>query len=87
MPEIVLAASLVIAIEPASIVLVTVPVSPVVTIVPVTAGIVRTVPVPTAAIGTNWTVPEVDPGKVTLDIPVNAKLALALFKVTAVVPI
>jgi hypothetical protein len=61
--------SFVSAIEPASIVLVTVPESPVVMIVPVVAGIVRTVPVPTAAVGISCTVPDVEPGSVTLKIP------------------
>lgn len=42
---------LLVLIEPANIVLVTVPVSPDVMIVPVVAGIVKTVPVPTAAAG------------------------------------
>ena len=86
-PDIVLFDNFAFAIEPASIVLVTVPVSPVVTIVPVVAGIVRIVPVPTAAVGTNWTVPLVLPGNVIELIPVNAKFAEVRFNATDVVPI
>lgn len=54
------------------IVLVTVPVSPDVITVPVVAGIVSTVPIPAAAAGISCTDPEVAPGNVTLEIPVNA---------------
>ena len=86
-PEIVLDANLVIAIEPASMVLVTDPVSPVVTTVPVVAGSVNTVPVPAIAVEIICTDPLVIPGKVTEEIPVNAKLALTVLSVIGVVPI
>lgn len=68
----VLLVSLLLAIEPANMVFVTVPVSPVVIIVPVVAGIVKIVPVPATAVGISCTLPEVDPGKVALKIPVSA---------------
>jgi hypothetical protein len=80
-------ANLALAIEPANIVLVTVPVSPVVTKVPVLAGRVSTIPVPATALGISCTDPEVAPGRVTLLIPVRARLAEALFRATEVVPI
>lgn len=78
--------SLPLAIEPANIELVTVPVSPVVTTIPVVAGSVIIVPVPAVEAGITWIEPDVDPGSVTELIPVSAKLALALFRATAVVP-
>ena len=55
--------------------------------VPELAGRVITVPVPAAAVGIICAVPEVDPGRVMLVMPVKAKLADVLFKATAVVPI
>jgi hypothetical protein len=70
-PDVEMVLNLLSAIEPESIVLVTVPESPVVMIVPVVAGIVRTVPVPTTAVGMSCTVPEVEPGRVTLEIPLS----------------
>lgn len=85
-PEMVEFASFAFAIDPASMVLVTVPVSPDVMTVPVVAGMVKTVPVPAVAAGINWTEPEVEPGKVTLVMPVNAWLADARFNATEVVP-
>ena len=85
-PLMVLLASLALAMLPASIVLVTVPVSPVVTTVPVVAGKVMTVPVPAAAAGVSCTEPLVEPGSVTLLIPVKARLALLLLRATEVVP-
>jgi len=66
-------------------VLVTVLVSPVVINVPEVAGIVIAV-VPAVAAGVRVTVPEVAPGNAIELIPVNAKLADVLFRVTAVVP-
>ena len=71
-PEMVLFANLALAMLPANMVLVTVPESPEVITVPVVAGMVNTVPVPAAAAGINCTDPEVDPGNVTLVMPVNA---------------
>jgi len=70
----------------AIIVLVTVPESPVVTTVPVVAGKVIVVD-PATALGCNVIVPDVDPGSATEVIPAKAKLALALFNATLVVPI
>jgi hypothetical protein len=66
-------------------VFVTVPVSPEVINIPEVAGIVSVV-APATADGTNVTVPEVDPGKQSIN-SVKAWLADALFKATAVVPI
>ena len=86
LPAVEIVLSLVSAIDPANIVLVTVPVSPDVIAVPVVAGSVKTVPVPATAAGTTCTDPDVDPGIVALKIPVNAWLAEARFKATAVVP-
>ena len=68
-----------------SVPLLTVGKSEVSAIVPVVAGIVMVV-APAIALGCNVVVPEVDPGIVTLEIPVNAWLAEARFKATAVVP-
>jgi hypothetical protein len=68
------------------IVLVTDPVSPVVTTVPDAEGSVITVPVPAAADAIICAEPDDEPGSVTLEIPVRARLEDALLKVTAVVP-
>ena len=84
-PEIVLFANLLLAMEPANIVLVTVDVSPVVITVPVVAGNVIVL-VPAIAAACNVTVPDVEPGNCTLEIPVNAWFALERFSATAVVP-
>jgi oxygen-dependent protoporphyrinogen oxidase len=54
--------------------------------VPVVAGSVMTVPVPAIAVGIICAVPEVEPGSVTLEIPVRARFAEARLRVTAVVP-
>ena len=54
--------------------------------VPVVAGIVNTVPVPATAVGISCIEPDVEPGNVTLVMPVNAWLAEPRFKATAVVP-
>jgi hypothetical protein len=72
-------------IEPANIALVTVPVSPVVITVPVTGGKVIVL-VPAIAVGCKIIVPEVEPGRATDEIPVNAWLEDDLFNATAVVP-
>jgi len=66
-----LLASLAFEIEPANMVSVTVPASPVVINVPVVAGSVIVV-VPAIAAGCSSTDPDVDPGIVTLKIPVRA---------------
>ena len=55
--------------------------------VPVVAGRVRTVPVPAMAVGRSWIVPDVEPGRVTLEIPVRARFAVVRFSATDVVPI
>ena len=65
---------------------VTVPLSPVVITVPVVAGNVI-VFVPAVAVGCSVIVPLVLPGNATLEIPVSARLALALLSATLVVPI
>ena len=68
-----------------SVPLLTVGKSEVNAIVPVVAGIVMVV-APATALGCSVVVPEVEPGIVTLEIPVNAWLAELRFKATAVVP-
>jgi hypothetical protein len=78
--------SLALAILPANMVFVTVPVSAVVITVPVTAGRVMVLE-PATAIGCRTMVPEVAPGRVTLEIPVRARFAEARFRATEVVPI
>lgn len=73
------------AILPASIAFVTVPVSPVVTTVPDVAGRVIVV-VPAIATGWSSTVPELEPGRVTDEIPASARLPDPRLSVIDVVP-
>ena len=68
-----------------NIVLVTLAVSPVDTKLPVVKGRVR-VGVPAAAAATICAVPEPDPGKLILVMPVKAKFAVDRLRTTAVVP-
>jgi hypothetical protein len=39
------------------------------------------------AVGRSWIVPDVEPGRVTLEMPVRARFAVARFRATDVVPI
>lgn len=68
-----------------SVPLLTVGKSEVSAIVPVVAGIVIVV-APAIALGCSVVVPDVEPGIVTLEMPVSAWLAELRFKATAVVP-